>query len=200
MPIDEKILAELKLAAARSLQQQFASEYFFTESRKQHEAQAIFLPVWEKYLLPLARHYEKNPVLFCEKVLGLEPDWFAPPEGTTPRQAQEALEMALDITSFFTGPLDMNKLDGKGILKRLQKFTANPPGRKQSKDFGRALELKRAGKNIHEICLELKITGYEKMGRNARRVVHQRIRSGIYRLEQKQKQKDISQRSRNTPR
>jgi hypothetical protein len=196
MPIDERLLAELKLATARSIQQQLASEYFLNESRKQHEAQTVILPIWEKWLLPLARRYETNPVLFCERVLGLGPEWFALPEGTTPRQAQEALKMASDITSIFTGPLDTSKLDGKMILKHLQTFTANPPGRKRSEEFEKALELKRDGMSIHQICL--KNPAYEQMSPDARRNERNRMQSGVKRLEQKEKNK--SKGPRNTSR
>jgi hypothetical protein len=200
MPLDEKSLEELKLAEARLYQRIFASEYALNQQIAIHQAQEIFLAEWKYRLLAIAQRYENNPIQFCDECLINGKDWFTPPEDASPQQVRELLEFAPDMSSMMTEPVDLNEVDGKMILKRLQLLTAKPPGRKQSEEFGKALEWKGAGKNIHEICLELKIPGYEKMGSSARRVEHQRIRSGISRLEQKQKQNDISQRSRNIPR
>jgi hypothetical protein len=193
MPLDENTLQELKLSQARFFQQMWASQYAMHQQRSMHEAQKEYLAAWESWLLPLAQRYENNPVQFCETVMGQ--DWFTPPEDVTTQQVRELLKMSPDLTKLFTAPVDLSKVDGKMLLKRLQTFTAKPPGRKPSEEFGRALELKRAGKNIHEICFKL-VADYEKMGSVAQRVAHQRIRSGISRLEQKEK--DGSQRSRNT--
>jgi len=187
MPIEEKILAELKLAYARSLQQLYASEHALNESRKVHQAQAIFLPFWEKSLLPRARRYKKNPIRFCERVLGLGPDWFTVPEGITTYQVREMLKMAPEMTSMITEPVDMSKLDGKMILKRLQTLAAKTPGRKSNPEFERAVELRRAGKSIHQICL--KNPAYKQMSPDARRSERERVRNGIKRCARKAKNK-----------
>jgi hypothetical protein len=197
MPLDEKTLEELKIAEARFYQQMFASEYLLNQQRAIHLAQVEFLADWENRLLPIAQRYENNPVQFCDEILIKGKDWFTPPEDATPQQVRELLKVVPDMTSMITEPVDLNEVDGKMILKRLQTLTAKPPGRKQSEEFGKALELKRAGMSIQQICRE-RNPSYAQMKSVARRNEEERMRSGIARREQKEKIKSQSQ--RNTPR
>jgi hypothetical protein len=138
------------------------------------------------------------------------PDWFTLPKGTTSRQVQALLKIAHAIKSILSelpaidgleGKIEfpaIDGLEGKTILKCLQTLAAEPPGRKPSPKFDRALELKRAGKTIHQICHELTPAYAQKMTADDRRRERNKMQSGVKRLEQN-KMKN-SEGPRNTPR
>ena len=185
LPLDEKTLAEWRVAAASNLQRCVSSESFFNLARSSHQVPEQCLVYWESRLLPSARRY-KNPVRFCEKMLGIRAEDYALPDGTTARQVQALIWMTSELTTLMTGPMDLVSWDGKFFLKCLQILTAKPPGRKQSDEYSKALELKRAGKSTHRICLALN-PAYEQMSSAARRNERNRIESGIKRREEKEK-------------
>jgi hypothetical protein len=195
VPLDEKTLGELKLAAAHLYQQLFASENLLNLSRTEQEVRNHVLADWENRLLPIARRHEKNPVRFCETVMG--PNWFTAPTEVSSRSVRELLKMAPAITGILSAPQDLSGVDGRQLLKHLQTLAAKQPRRKSSEMFGQALQLREKGKTFHKICLELNPT-YAQISPANRRTERERMRSGVSRLQQKAKNK--SKGSRNTPR
>lgn len=181
MLIDEKTLAELKLAQARMFQQMYASQDLLNRTRLDHERMKRFLTDWEDRLLPIARRYRNNPLRFCEKVMGKE--WFTPPPALTASQVQQFAASIPEFSSLLIAPpADLGKIDGRNVLGQLQRLAGNPPGRKRLRLYEVASQLRKEGISVHEICLRL-LPSYRQMSPYERRNARERVRSGMARLE-----------------
>lgn len=193
MPIDEEMIIKFKRAEACFLQQLFASDGVWDKLQLHHQGLTALLADRSR-LQPLARRYKKNPVGFCERVMG--PHWFAPPQKTSQRQGEMLLETLSAVARLLAAPEIPDDCDRSRMLKFMQGLTARPAGRKGLWIYAKALELKQANKSFHEICRQLN-PAYAKMSPAERRNERERMRSGVARLEQK----GIEQQgSRNTPR
>jgi hypothetical protein len=177
-PLDNKTLADLKLAQARFQQQVFASDSTWNHLLQMYQICTRVLP-HRKELQSFAQRHEKSPIRFCERLMGR--DWFEPPKQMSARQAQTVLEAAPLSTKLLTAPHDMQEADARMLLKVMRTLAARPPGRKRLEIYAKALELRNAGRPFHQICKQL-VPSYAIISSAERRAKREQMRSGVARL------------------
>jgi hypothetical protein len=179
MPLlDDRTLADLKLAEARFQQQLWASDSTWNQLLQMYQICLRVLP-HRKQLQSLAQRHEGRPIRLCERLMGR--DWFEPPRLLSARQAQSVLDAAPQFTQLLTAPQDMQGADAWMLLKLMRTLGARRPGRKRLEIYAKALELRNAGQPFHQICKQL-IPNYVIMSSAERRAKREQMRSGVARL------------------
>lgn len=176
--LDEKTLNELKLSQARFYQNLFASDALWNELLKTYWSCVRVLSDRER-LQPLAKRHEKNPVRFCERVMGR--GWFEPPTGVSTRQVQTILKASPAITGFLTVPQGTKDANAKQFIKILNTLAARPAGRKRAEIYAKAMALYQSGISLHRICIDL-VPTYKDMSAPERSAKRKAMRAGVSRL------------------
>jgi len=120
-PLDDKTATNLKLAEARFQQQLFASDSTWDHLLQMHQICKRVLP-HRKAIQSLAQRCQKNPVRFCEMLVGR--NWFEPPKQLSARQAQTLLDAAPQITRSLAAPHEMQEVDARLFLKMVRTLSA----------------------------------------------------------------------------
>lgn len=177
-PLDDKTLADLKLAQARFQQRLLASDSTWHNLLEMYQMCIRVLPLREK-LQSLAQRHERSPIRFCERLMGR--DWFEPPKQLSARQAQTVLDALPQFTKLLTASHGVQDADARMLLKVMRTLAARPPGRKRLEIYAKALELRNAAQPFHQICKQL-VTSYAIMSSAERRAKREQMRSGVARL------------------
>ena len=177
--LDEKTLNELKLAQARFYQNLFSSDALWNELLKTYWGCVRVLSDRGR-LQPLAKRHERNPVRFCERIMGRR--WFEPPKGASTRQVQTMLKASPAIARFLTMPQGIEDADAKRFIKILNTLASRPAGRKRSEIYAKAMALRQSGTDYHRICMKL-IPAYKTLSSFERRAKRDAMRTGVSRLQ-----------------
>jgi hypothetical protein len=176
--LDDKTLGDLKVATARFQQRLWASDSTWNQLLQMYQMCTRVLPHRVK-LQSLAHRHEKNPIRFCEMLMGR--DWFESPKQMSARQARTVLEATPVLTKALTAPHDMQEVDARMLLKMMRTLAARPAGRKRLHIYVEALEIRNTGQTFHQICKQL-VPNYAVMSSAERRAKREQIRSGVARL------------------
>src|SRR5271165_3022745 len=177
--LDDKTLNELKIQQARLHQRLWASDDTWDELLATYR-RCVAILLDRGRLQPLAKRYEKNPIRFCEKIMGR--GWFEPPKETSPLKIQTILRISPAITEFLAAPHNVDDSTAREVIKTLRTLAARPAGRKRYESFAKAMALYQSGKNYHLICMKL-IPAYKTMSPPERRAKRDAMRTGVRRLE-----------------
>lgn len=177
--LDDKTLNDIKLQQARLHQKLWASDSTWNELIATYRRCIDILSDRER-LQPLAKRYEKNPVRFCERIMGR--GWFEPPKEASVLKVQTILRMSPAITEFLAAPHSVDDATAREVIKTLNTLAARPAGRKRSEIYATAMALHQSGKNYHLICMKLN-PAYKTMSPPERRAKRDAMRTGVSRLQ-----------------
>lgn len=176
--LDKKALNELKLVQARFYRTFLASDVSWNNVLQTYCALSYLLSNRAK-MQRLAKRYGKNPVRFCEKIIGR--GWFEPPKGASTRQVQTMLKASPSIIDFLSVPQGVEDANAKQFIKIFNTLAARPAGRKRAEVYAKAMALYQSGISLHRICIDL-VPTYKDMSAPERSAKRKAMRAGVSRL------------------